>query len=305
MRVLDLFAGIGGFSLGLEAAGMQTVAFCENARAARRVLAKNWPGIPCFDDIRRLTVGSLHDAGIIAPDVVTAGFPCQDISRARAAKALGIAGPRSGLWVHTVRLLSEMGQADCGPRWVVLENVAALRSRGLYQVLDDLASLGFDAWWDCLPALAFGAPHRRDRIFIVAHSHRQSKHAGPQHAEMASTPAPTTADADASDEQAGSPARTTIRPRTDAAGCNSVRNADGSGLEVGQSERRDQSEERSAPFRADWWASESGLDRMADGIPNRVDRLKCLGNAIVPKIAFTIGKAIVEAEAAKAALRVQ
>jgi DNA (cytosine-5)-methyltransferase 1 len=164
MRVLDLFSGIGGFSLGLERAGMKTVAFCEIEPFARRVLAKHWPGVPIYDDVRALT-GELLWADGIAVDVICGGFPCQDISQ--AGKRAGLAGERSGLWREFARLIGELR-----PRYVIVENVAALLGRGLGDVLGDLATLGYDAEWHCIPASAVGAPHRRDRIWIVANPNR-------------------------------------------------------------------------------------------------------------------------------------
>src|SRR5688572_4450644 len=178
MNVLDLFSGIGGFSLGLERAGMRTVAFCEIDPFCRRVLAKHWPGVPCYDDVRSLTAERLAADGIAA-DVICGGFPCQDISV--AGKGLGLEGVRSGLWSEYARLIGEIR-----PRFVIVENVSALLSRGLGRVLGDLAALGYDAEWHCIPASAVGAPHIRDRIWIIAYpqhpdadcsgSHRPQQH---------------------------------------------------------------------------------------------------------------------------------
>lgn len=160
--MLDLFSGIGGFSLGLERTqGFETVAFCEIEPFPRKVLAKHWPEVPCYEDVRTLTAERLAADGI-AVDVICGGFPCQDISF--AGRGAGLAGERSGLFYQVARLIGELG-----PRYVVLENVGALLSRGLDAVLGTLASLGYDAEWHCIPASAVGAPHRRDRIWIVAH----------------------------------------------------------------------------------------------------------------------------------------
>lgn len=161
MNVLDLFSGIGGFSLGLERAGMRTVAFCEIDPFARRVLAERWPGIPCYDDVRALTAAQLRADGI-AVDAICGGFPCQDISA--AGKRTGLSGARSGLWREYARLVGEVG-----PRYVVMENSAELLALGLGDVLGDLASLRYDAKWDCIPAAVLGAPHGRDRVWLVAY----------------------------------------------------------------------------------------------------------------------------------------
>src|SRR3954469_20173895 len=134
MRVLDLFSGIGGFSLGLERAGMRTVAFCEIEPYCRAVLAKHWPHVPCYTDIRELTAARLAADGI-GVDVICGGFPCQDISV--AGKGAGLAGERSGLWFEYARLIGEIR-----PRYVVVENVAALLVRGMDDVLGSLATFG-------------------------------------------------------------------------------------------------------------------------------------------------------------------
>lgn len=163
LRVLDLFSGIGGFSLGLERAGMRTVAFCEIEPYCRAVLAKHWPRVPCYDDVRTLTAARLAADGI-AVDVICGGFPCQDISW--AGDGAGLAGERSGLWSEYARLIGELR-----PRYVVVENVAALLARGMGTVCGDLAHLGYDAEWSIISACALGAPHMRQRVFIVAYPH--------------------------------------------------------------------------------------------------------------------------------------
>lgn len=158
LRVLDLFAGIGGFSLGLErTGGFETAAFCEIDPFCRRVLARHWPEVPQYEDVRTLTAKRLAADGITGIDVITGGFPCQDISV--AGRAAGLAGERSGLFYEIARLVSELE-----PRYVILENVAALLGRGLSDVLGALAEIGYDAEWHCIPASYVGAPHIRDRI---------------------------------------------------------------------------------------------------------------------------------------------
>ena len=161
MRVLDLFSGIGGFSLGLERAGMRTVAFCEIDPYARAVLRKHWPDVPCYEDVRELTADRLAGDGI-AVDVICGGFPCQDISF--AGGGAGLAGERSGLWSEIARLVS-----DLRPRYVIVENVAALLVRGMGDVLGDLARIGYDSEWSVVSACSVGAPHVRRRVFIVAY----------------------------------------------------------------------------------------------------------------------------------------
>jgi DNA (cytosine-5)-methyltransferase 1 len=160
MNILDLFSGIGGFSLGLERAGMRTAAFCEIDPHARKVLNKHWPDVPVFTDVSTLSKGDLSEQ----IDVLAGGFPCQDIST--AGLGAGLSGSRSGLWFQYHRLIKEIQ-----PRYAIIENVSALRSRGLDQVLWSLSEIGYDAEWHCIPAAAIGAPHQRDRIWIVAYPH--------------------------------------------------------------------------------------------------------------------------------------
>lgn len=161
MNVLDLFSGIGGFSLGLERAGMRTVAFCEIDPWCRRVLKRHWPNVRAYDDVRGLTAERLVRDGVGSIDVICGGFPCQDISL--AGRGRGLAGERSGLWREFARLIGEVR-----PSYVLVENVGALRGRGLAAVLGDLTALGYDAQWHAIPAAAVGAPHLRDRVWIVA-----------------------------------------------------------------------------------------------------------------------------------------
>ena len=159
--VLDLFSGIGGFSLGLHWAGMRTTAFCEIDPFARSVLRRHWPGVPVYHDIRTLSAARLRADGVGRPDVLCGGFPCQDVSL--AGRRAGIGGVRSGLWAHMARLVLE-----CRPRWVVVENVPGLRSRGADRVLDELEALGYACWPLVVGAVHAGAPHLRRRLWLVA-----------------------------------------------------------------------------------------------------------------------------------------
>lgn len=181
MRVLDLFSGIGGFSLGLERAGMETVAFCEIDPHARAVLNKHWPRVRTYDDVCKLTADRLASDGIGPIDVITGGFPCQDVSV--AGKQAGIEdGTRSGLWSEIARLVGELR-----PRFVIVENVSNLLAgpserpgRWFGRVLGDLAALGYDAEWHCIPASYLGAWHQRDRVWLVAYSHEVQRESGLQ-----------------------------------------------------------------------------------------------------------------------------
>jgi DNA (cytosine-5)-methyltransferase 1 len=163
LKVLDLFAGIGGFSLGLErTGGFTTVAFCEVAEYPRRVLEKHWPGVPIYHDVRELSRAKLAADGLADVDVICGGFPCQDVSLVGDRR--GLAGARSGLWSEFARLIGELR-----PRVVIVENTPGLLSLGMGAVLGDLAALWYDAEWESIPASAVGAHHERDRVWIVAY----------------------------------------------------------------------------------------------------------------------------------------
>ena len=301
LRVLDIFSGIGGFSLGLErTGGFETVAFCEIDPFCRRVLAKHWPNVRQFNDVTKLRG---EDVGPV--DVICGGFPCQDIST--AGKGAGLAGKRSGLWSEYARLIGELR-----PAVVIVENVAALLGRGLGRVLGDLAALGYDAEWHCIPAAAVGAPHIRDRVWIVAKpQHPDADGAGSYRADgnlRAAEPADeqccqseslgaVLADADMPegkrqqqhDRQVLSD-KEPVRPGRRRAG-----------------ERARQSiftgREMAGAFDASrghdgCWGAEPDVGRVAHGVSARVDRLRALGNAVVPQIPELIGRAILEARAA-------
>jgi len=155
MKVGSLFAGIGGFDLGLERAGMRVAWQCEIDPDARAILAKHWPEVPCYGDIRSIDWSTVEPV-----DLICGGYPCQPFSHAGSRQ--GSDDPRH-LWPEVARCVRELR-----PRWVLLENVAGHLSLGFGSVLGDLAALGYDAWWDCIPAAAIGAPHLRDRVFVVA-----------------------------------------------------------------------------------------------------------------------------------------
>jgi DNA (cytosine-5)-methyltransferase 1 len=223
LRVLDIFSGIGSFSLGLERAGMQTVAFCEIDPFCRRVLAKHWPNIPCHADIT--TREFIENEA----DVICGGFPCQDIST--QGKRAGITAPRSGLWREMVRAIGMVR-----PRYAIVENVAALLSNGLGTILGDLAEIGYDTEVYCIRASDVGAPHRRDRVWVVAYPHRL----GLEGAEFQRI---------------------------------------GLGVLQRLGDRRP-------------WPAEPRICRVDNGTPDRKNRLKALGNSLVPRIPELIGRAI-------------
>jgi DNA (cytosine-5)-methyltransferase 1 len=322
MRVLDLFSGIGGFSLGMERAGMATVAFCEKEEFPRQVLAKHWPGIPIYKDIRELTGEQLEkEVGPI--DLICGGFPCQDISN--AGLGAGLSGQQSGLWFEFARLIKEVG-----PRWVIIENVAALRSKGLVVVLQNLWSLGYDAEWHCIPASAIGAPHQRDRIWIVAHSQcnrdrRKINSSKTLRSETNRSPSrasrPSEVMANTTDRQANVWKRREPGSAGGCCGLDPVADPIISGSSVRQglseiSETELQTAQRDGDGNGpdQQWPLKPGLGRGYDGIsswldgswewevprttkrgPIRAPRLKALGNAVIPQIPELIGRIIMKA----------
>lgn len=295
LRVLDLFSGIGGFSLGLErTGGFETVAFCENAEFPRKVLAKHWPEVPCHDDVKTLE----PQPG--SADVVCGGFPCQDVSR--AGKRAGLSGERSGLYRELVRTIRVVQ-----PKYAIVENVAALLGDGMGTVLGDLAESGFDTEWDCVPAQAIGAPHERDRVWIVAHadSERCGEARGLRHrqVEVPAGGTSTTQSADAASIGCGQ-GRTRRPPDSfarvrDAARWNATYPA-GARLEGRQqSETARQAQPippcgYSNPWRT--WTDEPEISRVDDGFPNWVDSTRATGNAVLPQIPELIGQAILAEE---------
>jgi DNA (cytosine-5)-methyltransferase 1 len=268
LRVLSLFAGIGGFDLGLErTGGFCTVAVAELDPYASRVLSLRFPNVPNVGDV---TKADYPDA-----DIICAGFPCQDLSYAGAGA--GLAGARSGLFWEVVRAARVVR-----PAYIVLENVAALLGRGLDVVLRALAEIGYDAEWHCIPASAVGAPHRRDRIWIIAHA-RGEQHEGSS-APLSGALAAELSRAIADAAPMFGEAVEWGKPDADHASLGALADAAG--------ERWDRGGQRAEPANGSWWSAEPDVGRVAHGVPSRVDRLRCLGNAVVPQIPEIIGRAI-------------
>jgi DNA (cytosine-5)-methyltransferase 1 len=298
LRVLELFAGIGGFSLGLErAGGFETVAFCEIEPYCRAVLAKHWPGVKQYDDVRTLTADTLRSDGI-AVDVICGGFPCQDISF--AGKRAGLEGARSGLWREYARLIGELR-----PRFVIVENVPGLLNLGMGAVLGDLSALGYGATWDCIPASAVGAPHRRDRVWIVAYARSEQHKSGCASIgrETAkefsySTDAASKRCAEAGQFRYGKRQERVASICEDVADAGSSRLQNDKGRGTGPKRNGDGAFDGGCGLsgRDHDWSFEPDVGRVAHGVPARVDRLKALGNSVVPQIPELIGKAIMQAE---------
>ena len=298
LRVLDLFSGIGGFSLGLErTGGFETAAFCEYEDFPRKVLAKHWPDVPCFPDVRELK-GSDIDGPI---DVICGGYPCQPFST--AGKRRGQEDDRH-LWPEFSRLVAELR-----PAWVIGENVAGHISMGIDDVLSDLEGQGYAARPFVIPACSVDAPHRRDRVWTVAHATQLQRDGSAEYRQQGQRQV----------QQSGKRGRAQLM--ADASGVN----AQGQQSSSADTQKRAQPRERSIGSRrygvgrgrpepgmggmADGlpagmdgpcrWLGEPDISRVAKGVKGRANRLKALGNAVVPQIPEMIGRAILQVEGAK------
>jgi DNA (cytosine-5)-methyltransferase 1 len=265
LRHLDLFSGIGGFALAAQWAGIETVGFCEYNPKARRIIAKNFPGVPIHEDVR--TLDPKQYEGI---DIITGGYPCQPFSH--AGKRQGEDDDRH-LW-PAMRSIIEGAR----PRWVIAENVAGHVTMGLDTVLSEMESIGYTCWPVVIPACAVDAPHRRDRVWIVGHANsarRSESNAPLARGSTEQSDSNGQPDSDAECEQCEG--RCEIADTRDA---------------TIQGELGRMGGERA------WcqWTPEPGVDRVAHGIPRRVDRLHGLGNAIVPQVAAELLRAIVSLE---------
>jgi DNA (cytosine-5)-methyltransferase 1 len=311
-RVLDLFSGIGGFSLGLERTrGFETVAFCEIEKFPQKVLTKHWPSVPIYEDVRNVTREGLAADGIF-PNVITGGFPCQDISVAGNQKGIN-SETRSGLWSECARLVGEIR-----PDYAIFENVTALLSgdsgRWFQRVLFDISEVGYDAEWHCIPASELGANHHRDRVWIIAYPAGRRRTKRRERAEQ---------------QRSGACDNGQTRPMADSAelqrngskpnaknGRSSTQKPQGSNCSNNMADTDDQGLQGSAEpgifksGRAGWQeliarcfrgfpeisAVEPTICGTTNGIPNRAHRLKGLGNAVVPQIPELIGRAILESQ---------
>lgn len=259
MHELALFAGAGGGILGGKLLGWRTVCAVEFASFCARRLAQrqnegNLPSFPIWDDVR--TFDGRPWSGIV--DVVSGGFPCQDISS--AGKGAGIEGSRSSLWAEMARIIGEVG-----PEWVLVENSPLLTSRGLGTVLRDLAEMGFNAEWGVLGAVDAGAPHERERIWIIANNPSNRRGEGRARGSYPS----------------GEREREFPFPSLEHTTGKGFQ--DRAGFQMEESSKNKKSER---PGRVgDWWATEPRLGRVAHGVAHRVDRLRAIGNGQVPAVA--------------------
>ena len=271
---LSLFTGIGGLDLAAEAAGMTTVGQCEWADYPTKVLEKHWPDVPRWRDIRTLTGDDFYArTGLRTVDVISGGFPCQPFS---------VAGKQKGkeddryLWPEMLRVITELG-----PRWVIGENVPGILRIAAADVVADLERLGYHVVVFAFEAAAVGAYHRRERVAFVAHIQSDGL-------------------------QGDQPDRKQVCRASAAQGatasCGPVCHTAGKRLQESEQKPRgawrweDAATEWACITSASGWPAEPDVGRVAHGIPNRVDRLKCLGNAVVPAQFYPIFKAIMEEE---------
>jgi DNA (cytosine-5)-methyltransferase 1 len=272
----SLFAGIGGFDLGFERAGFKTLWQVEIDPYAQKVLAKNFPEAERFGDIRECGSHNLKPV-----DVICGGFPCQDISN--AGKRAGIEGERSGLWSEMHRIISELR-----PRYVLVENVAALLGRGMGRVLGDLAEIGYDAEWEVVSAADVGAPHLRERVWLLAYPKcvRELQPQGSKQDEWGWTSNGGSKMAHTDDAGLegwdGEKLRQRAREWLARPGCACAVDDTMRGR-YGAQERAVRAG-RNSSINTGQWLVEPNVGRVAHGVPARVDRLRGLGNAVVPQI---------------------
>lgn len=276
LKMLDLFSGIGGFSLAAQMVGeIETKQFVEIDSYCQKVLAKNFPNTPIHDDI------TTFSAGLGQYDLITGGFPCQDISCANP-NGRGLEGERSGLFFELMRIVRQVR-----PRYLVLENVAEMlrkhNGRIMGTVLKELSESGFDAEWQTISAASVGAPHLRERVFIVAYCQRW-RYDGRGSSETSfhgTKPNPSIERSSCAVEAQG------LRQ----ADADSGRKRRHQGMRVGSPmEQGRQAEARNRPRKArierpNPWTVEPGVLRVANGISHRVDRIRGLGNSVVPQVA--------------------
>lgn len=289
----SLFAGIGGFELGLERAipGAFTQWQVEQNNFCQKVLAKHWPEARIYEDVRNITKNNVEQV-----DILCGGFPCQDIST--AGKGEGLHGEKSGLYWEMHRIIDELQ-----PRAVIMENVAAITIRGLGTVLGSLSQIGYDAEWCTIRASDFGAPHKRERWFCIAYprtigyyisnERKLSTYSNCKRSPEASFRRSAQMDNKRREIQQG-------RSQNATSYSNKERSPQQSGYLIPVGEEgllKCRSSEDGGIYQGNYWQKfpiESPLCRRDDGVPNRVDRIAALGNAIVPQCSEWIGRKLWE-----------
>ena len=305
MRHLDLFSGIGGFALGLEATQqIKTVAFCEIDKYCTKVLNKNWPEVPVYNDIKELTHDKLKADGIDNIDIITGGYPCQPFSVAGNKK--GVEDPRH-LWPEYFRLIKE-----CRPTWVIGENVAGHIKLGLDAVQEDLESEGYSLRTFSISASSIGAPHQRERVWTVAYSERNGLLATEKRESIEETirQQPQGENNTFNIEGTGSiPVSTSDVEDTRRRSWREQFTRNKESVGRGTFEKTERSTNSNTTTgssegtttmangnenKNNWWHTEPNVGRVADGVSDRTHRLKSLGNAVVPQIPYYIAKSILE-----------
>ena len=266
----SLFSGIGGIDLGFEWAGIETKWQVEIDEYCQKLLSIRFPHTKKFTDVRKVGSHNLEKV-----DIISGGFPCQDISV--AGKGAGIEGERSGLWTELHRVISELR-----PRFAFIENVPMLTIRGGGRVISDLAEIGYDAEWQIVGADDVGAWHRRKRIWIVAYSEHNGSSPTDGQREKIESPKPT-----------GKKSVGEFEGRSDLQDVSDTTSKRRCGGDTTRKNAKDVGELRRSE-RFGYWSFEPDVGRVAHGIPKRVDRLKGIGNAVVPYIPYIIGKRLKE-----------
>ena len=293
LTALDLFSGIGGFSLGLERAGLRTIAFCEIEPFCRDVLGKHWPHVPVAQDIRQLTYenGTLYDAGRAIYtgriDLVCGGFPCQPFSVAGRKK--GTEDDRD-LWPEMFRIIQQTQ-----PTWVVGENVANFTNLAFTRSKTDLECEGYTVQPFVIPACAVGAPHRRDRVWIIAHSDGKRCESGSDHREERSVLHHQNGHAE-EDQRSGNIGQRGVGAAgtiTADHGSKRIQRREPQSLCGQQAFSWCKDVRRTADYFNRPDIPQPLICRNSDGFSSRVDRLRALGNAVVPQIPEAIGHAII------------
>ena len=284
LKILDLFSGIGGFSLGLEATGgFETSAFCDIDPYCRKVLQQHWPNVPIFEDIKKLK-GT--DIGTV--DIITGGYPCQPFSV--AGKQKGVEDKRH-LWPEYFRLIKE-----CRPTWVIGENVSGHIKLGLDSVISDLESEDYATRTFSISASSIGANHKRERIWIVAHRKENVADAygvndaiGRVNRTIQETGGSGSIDERGSGTNANGFSQSSKNETLDSTITNSNSKRQQEQWRTSTTQTKNKSIECSS-----WWKTEPNVGRVVNGVPNRVDRLKALGNSLIPQIPFYIGQTILK-----------
>ncbi len=272
LTVGSLFSGIGGLDLGLERAGMEVRWQAEVDPYCSRVLAKHWPSVPNLGDVTKIDWSDVERV-----DLICGGYPCQPFST--AGKRLGATDARH-LWPYFRDALRALR-----PRFALLENVRGHFTLGFPDVLADLDELGFDAEWTIVPASWLGAPHRRDRLFVVAYSQGVSFGAGFRESESGWIGRRRFGDSGSSPRDVADSAVLFRDGGDDHTG-------GGGACILTSTEPRDGRGDARAGISG--WAVEPDVGRVAHGVPHRVDRLRALGNAVVPQVAEWIGRQLLD-----------